>query len=573
MRKVLTVILSLVLVFAVVMPALAFATPLDSVPKRAENGEEFVPLRQVAYAYDAIVEWDGENRAIHITNLNGYSWTVFPEDAGGFIENGTTWVPYGYVVEILDILTGQITSPICFEKAFYLFERLNTILDGDGGNLWGISLHGPVVIADAVTRYAVANMPDVEGEIFTRQGGLYVGQLPEGTHIGNTASFFGDRLWGMVTWGLIEANADDFEQIVDTILHELFHAQQPEIFRGHSPHNGMDVHMRELDARISIRLEINALLMALHATGNERVTAVHDALSIRAERRRLYPDSAYDEIRYELVEGTAVYTEAALGRDNIEDRIALVEKYMNMNIDHIVSQYGYHTGALYSLLLDEYSIDWRNRINWKIEFLENELGEFRLEGEIFESELAAILKEGIGFTEIIPFEKIVLERYGYSEIRLQEEAWIVETKRLTQEAWDALSGTLLFVDAMGEFGQGQDENVWILFLQGLGVHYSNEFDYGNDGVFLLVDERSYERTVFYGDFTYAAEFGELEFTSGFLMLWRAMWRHGIPADGLEIDGDRIIGSNWVLTLNEGFELRKVGGGHYAIKGSTIPSWD
>ena len=454
---------------------------------------------------------------------------------------------------------GQISPPICYETVLYLFKRLDAILDADGGNLWGVSLHGPIVIADAITRYAIANMPDAEGEILTRQGDLYVGRLPEGTHIGNTASFFGDRRWGMVTWGLVEATAHDTDMIVRTLLHELFHAQQPDIFGEHHPFNGMNIHMRELDSRISIRLEINALLAALRTTGDERIRAVHDALSIRAERRRLNTgisyaayfgfnfesDSAFDETIFELLEGTAVYTEAVLTRNNLEDKIAVIEMYMNMNSDHIVDQYGYHTGALYALLLDEFSIDWRSGIRW-------------------DSELAVMLKEGIGFTEIIPFDEIDLERYGYLEIRLFEEVWVAEIERLTSEAADALSGALLFLDAMGEFGQEQMDYFKILFLQGLGVKNSDEFDYGNEEVFLLVDERSYERTVFYGNFSYAAEFGEVEFTGGFLMLWRAMWRHGIPAENIEVDGNRIIGTNWVLTLNEGFYLSEVDGGHFII---------
>ena len=545
MKKIQTTIIALILALTVAMPVLAFPYTLEIIDQRTEGGVVFVPLRQIAYAYGAAVEWDGANRAVHITRANGGSVTVLVDTAGGFIENGRTWIPYEYAAELGNWLTGIIPSPICFEKASYLLERLDVVLDADNGYLWGVNLRGPVVIADAITRYAVANMPDPDGEIFTKQGGLYAGRLPEGTLIGNTASYFGEMLWGMVTWGMIESNPDGLEGIVSVLLHELFHAQQPDIFEGQTPFNGRDVHMRELDPRISINLEINALLMALHTTGNERMTAVQDALSIRAERRSLHIDAEYDENTFELMEGTAVYTEAALGRDTLKDRIALVEKNMNMNSDHIVSQYGYHTGALYGLLLDEFAIDWRGDISW-------------------EHDLAAMLREGIRFTKTIPMKEIDLERYGYSEIRAFEETWVTETARLTQEARDALSGPLLLIDAMGEFGQTQSENLRFLYLQGLGVHNDDEFDYGDEDVFLLVGGQNDERTVFYGDFSYAAEFGEVEFTGGFLMLWRAMWRHGIPADNIEIDGSRIICPNWVLTLNDGFELREVGGGHFGI---------
>ena len=467
----------------------------------------------------------------------------------GNIENYETGVPITIDTGVtMGTLAGQTSSSICFDTASYLFRRLDTILDSDAdaGYLWGISLHGPVVIADAITRYAIANMPDVEGEIFTRQGNFYVGRLPEGTQIGNTASHFGGRRWGMVTWGMIEANADNTELIVDVMLHELFHAKQPYIFEGWFGNTSRNIHMRELEARISIRLEINALLTALHSTGDERLAAIHDALSIRAERRRLNVSAYFEENLYEIAEGTAVYTEAVLGRNNLADRIALIERYMAVTGDYnIIDMFGYYSGALYALLLDEFDIEWRIGISW-------------------ECDLGALLKDGIGFTEIIPFNEIDLERYGYAEIRLFEDAWVVEVERLSQEAWDALAGPLFLIDATGEFGQGEDNDVRVLFLHGLGVYSYNEFDYDDENIFFLVGGHNDERTIFYGNFTYAAEFGELEVTGGFLMLWRAMWRHGIPAYNIEVDDNRITGTNWVLTLNEGFELREVGGGHFAI---------
>ena len=48
------------------------------------------------------------------------------------------------------------------------------------------------------------------------------------------------------------------------------------------------------------------------------------------------------------------------------------------------------------------------------------------------------------------------------------------------------------------------------------------------------------------------------------MLWRVMWRNGIPAYEIEIDENRIISPNWILTLNDGYKLREVGGGHFGI---------
>ena len=110
-------------------------------------------------------------------------------------------------IRLLAHPTEQVPSPICIDTVSNIFERLNAVLDSDGGALWGVNLHGPVVIADAATRYAIANMPDVDGDIFTKHDSLYVGQLPEGTLIGLTASYFGGMLWGMITWGFVRLMA------------------------------------------------------------------------------------------------------------------------------------------------------------------------------------------------------------------------------------------------------------------------------------------------------------------------------------------------------------------------------
>ena len=530
------------LILIMAMPTLVSAGSLDIIEQRTENDVVYVPLRQAAYARGVYVEWDGANRAVHLTGENGNTFTVFVDAVGGFIEDGTTWIPYERATEIFEALAEageQLSLLIDIETAAYLIERLESILDADDGNHWGICLRGPVVIVDTLSRHAVANMADVDGDIFVRQGNVYVGVLPEGTLIGNTASYFGGRLWGMITWGMVESMADDIDSVVNIMLHELFHAKQPYIFEGEW-WNRPNAHMDGLDARISVRLEMNALLYALNAEGEQRVEAAFDAISIRAERRRLNPGADEEENIVEMVEGTAVYTEAALARDNLADRIALVQRYMDIIMGNSMRLFGYFTGALYGLLLDELEIDWR-------------------QGLRFDSDLGELLKNGLGFSEARPIDEIDLERYGYSEIRPIEEAWVAEHLRLIQAAFDALSGPLLLLDALGEFLEV--ESILVLHLQDIELNSADEFDYGREDVFPL---NFGERTVFYGDFLYIADVGRLEVTGGFLMLWRAMRRHGIPAYEIEVDGNRIISPNWILTLNEGYELREVGGGHFGI---------
>ncbi|MCL2407114.1 MAG: hypothetical protein FWC95_04220 [Defluviitaleaceae bacterium] len=74
-----------------------------------------------------------------------------------------------------------------------------------------------MVIADAISRFAVANMPDVWNEIFVRNGDVYVGFLPESVRI---------------------------------LVHELFHARQDELFIGRinaQAAQARNIHINELN--------------------------------------------------------------------------------------------------------------------------------------------------------------------------------------------------------------------------------------------------------------------------------------------------------------------------------------
>lgn len=57
-----------------------------------------------------------------------------------------------------------------FAEAAALFAR-------DGGQLWDVSLDGPLIFVDYQTRQVVANRPDAEGQL-APQGELWVGELP-----------------------------------------------------------------------------------------------------------------------------------------------------------------------------------------------------------------------------------------------------------------------------------------------------------------------------------------------------------------------------------------------------------
>jgi hypothetical protein len=268
--------------------------------------------------------------------------------------------------------------------------------------------------------------------------------------------------------------------------------------------------MDGVDARISVRLEINALLYALRAEGEKRLAPVHDILSIRAERHRHITEANRNgEASVEIAEGTAVYTQVMMGWASLEDRLAFIEKYKNMGIVNSMRMFGYHTGALYGLLLDELGISWRYDLDW-------------------DSDLSAILKEAIGFTQIIPFYEINLEHYGYSEIRLAEEAWVTEYENLIKKAHDALYGPLLLLCTQGDFHFFDDMGLMTLYVQDLEMYSHEVFDYGQEDVHLLssayIDDDGntaiLEDLIFYGNFVAVHDFSQLPPTNAhFHNIW------------------------------------------------------
>ena len=58
--------------------------------------------------------------------------------------------------------------------------------------------------------------------------------------------------------------------------------------------------------------------------------------------------------------------------------------------------YGYLAGTLYGMLLDDFDVDWRPYVER-------------------DTDLGLMLQEALGIPEMIPFDEIDLERYGYSE--------------------------------------------------------------------------------------------------------------------------------------------------------------
>jgi len=410
----------------------------------------------------------------------------------------------------------QVESPtfsIPVDLAAQFFAELEALHTNDDSYLWGLDLRVPFIFVDPETRDIVANRPDDRG-ILTKRGGAYVGTLPTGLVPAYSFPSFGDELWAMLPWDYV--NLDNKTYRLRTMSHMAFHVTQAKLFGNKMEWN--NEHMNETEARISILLEISALITALTSTGDERLTAIRDALFIRAARRQLF-ESGIDENRLEVWEGLADYTEYRLNLKDTTELIAELELAAHnlMYGDLLEPTFGYLSGALYGLLLSETGIPWKYRVG-------------------FSTDLGALLKELIGIIELTPFDELDLHIYGYAEILDYEAARLERHEKIMQEIVYAFTNrpTLYIPRAESRAYVAQK----MFALPEWGDVFSGRMEtHGAFGRLILHD----------GDFINLYEEGAL-----------------ILACGIKIERDKVFGDNWELELNSGFEIRYTDGNYKVV---------
>ncbi|MCL2619471.1 MAG: hypothetical protein FWD97_00875 [Defluviitaleaceae bacterium] len=322
--------------------------------------------------------------------------------------------------QIVSQPTTQLESSIPLDVATDLFSQMQAIWDADDGELWGFHLQAPFIIADPITRHAVANMPDPHG-YFQRSGDIYVGVLPDHVFISHTIREFAGITWAMMAWEpffdeLIASDPDFLGDLLRLMIHEGFHAVQfYKVVDGELGFNiSFDFLNNSADARIAVLMEAEALATAVRSEGDERLQAIHDALSIRTHRRATHPEATINENAQEINEGLALFTEIlAFGC-----AISLVDNYLGWVTAGAestgLSSYPYFTGAAYAVLLMEAGVNWQTGIT-------------------FETDLAESLKEALN-VEITPFDQLDLERWGYSKIVPAQRDWVLRYQKMLEGA-------------------------------------------------------------------------------------------------------------------------------------------
>ena len=444
----------------------------------------------------------------------------------------TIYKPSSHIFE--DCVSNHETV-ICVTCAATLIAMMEERFDQDDGEMWGTHLRKPFMFVCPITRFAVASQQDLHGQLEQHAEGVYTGILPEGVWIGNTATEAFDELWGMVTLSYAQSIMPDVNRVVGVMIHELFHAWQSELFLGERYASSFFVPVVETDARVQIMIEITALLCALASYGEERIEAIHVALSARETRRQQNPGVSYLENSGEIHEGMAVYTELRFVIEDLMGQVQWLHNYVDTHMrDSSLIIFGYATGVLYGLLLDALGVNWRIDLDWN-------------------TDLGALLRDATGMLTLTPFNELDLSTFGYDEIRTAETEWVARYNLHLADTQRIFAQPTLFIPRGGELSLDYD-NIDLLFLpaQRQGTNY----------------------VVYFGDLIYEHTFGRIVITNGHMMLNRA---HVISSDGRNViffdevaaydmvfDEYGASTAYWRLELNPGFRIVSGQGRNYQI---------
>jgi len=303
------------------------------------------------------------------------------------------------LVCFLAAMAPSVAAQVDQELATAWFAEARELCERDAARLWGVSLCGPMVVADAATGTIATNQsaPDAE--------------RPRALGYANAAMRWGDERWSTFVWQLVPR--DDAQDRGRLMIHELFHRVQPEL--GLITPDGDNSHLDTLEGRTWIQLEWRALARALAATRagsaesaeEERRDAIRDALAFRAARRAAIPDAAENERREEIREGLAQYTGTVVSSPRraaaVEDALEQLEEAPSQPT--FVRTFGYTSGAAYGLLLDEHAPGWQRRIS-----ADDDLG--ALLAAAVESEAPADIETTVASAAV---------RYDAAELRAAEQ--------------------------------------------------------------------------------------------------------------------------------------------------------
>jgi hypothetical protein len=239
------------------------------------------------------------------------------------------------------------SAQVDLARARLYFEEAARLCEGEGGRLWGVSLCGPMVIADAATQTLATNRPVPEAK------------KPSILGYANAALPWGEERWSTFVWQTIPP--DDPRLRGRLMIHELFHRVQPQL--GLLLPEPKNDHLETPEGRYWLQLEWRALARALQASGVERRSALADAVAFRDARRARFAEAGENERVLEINEGLAQYTGTVVGAATPAAAVADALEQLRRAPEgaSLVRTFAYSSGAAYGVLLDATSPGWARR--------------------------------------------------------------------------------------------------------------------------------------------------------------------------------------------------------------------
>ncbi|MGH9835624.1 MAG: hypothetical protein ACREBD_09705, partial [Blastocatellia bacterium] len=392
-------------------------------------------------------------------------------------------------------LTSPAAAQVDQQRADAYFKEAAAICQRDGGRLWGVSLCGPMVFADARTRTLATNQPRPASE------------WPRVLGHTNAPLEWGGSRWAAYTWDFTTALPTPRVR-AEFMLHELFHRIQPELglITTGGPARVGNAHLDTVEGRIWLRLEWRALAQALGQSGEDRKRAVSDAVAFRMKRRSQFAKAAENERVEEIGEGLAQYTGiVATAATRPEAVASMIEGLAAAEQHETFLQQSYATGTAYGILLDDASTDWRRRVR-------------------SDSDLGQMLMSAL---DVAPVANAVeaSARYGGVELRAAEQ------KRDEQRRARLLELRNRFVDGPG-----------LLVPSGGGATFNAVGATPIPGA----------GTVFVLPYRVRGDWGTLEATKGVLINDDGTRRLPGP---VRIEGANVTGEGWTVTVAQGWTVR------------------
>ena len=375
------------------------------------------------------------------------------------------------------------------ELARRYFEEATKLCERDAGRLWGVSLCGPMVIADPATGTRATSQPEPAGP------------TPRFSSFADGPVMWGGERWFAFPLSMLPANAADVRQQV--MLHGLFHRIQPQL--GLITEDGFNEHLDTLEGRVSIQLEWRALRRAIESTGSTRAEAIADALAFRRDRRVRFPGAAEGERREEIREGLASYTGIAAWADSPADahRAAASALAGGESQTGLVGNFEAASGPAYGVLLDDLLPGWRRQVRAT-------------------SDLGDMLASAIN-------------RPPTTDVAAAAARYDGATLRSAEEARDRAQQTHV-AELRRRFVDGP-----VLTMPAVGTGTSDTHDsVGIPGA----------GTVYFHNFTQSGKWGRLEATNGVLRGADGSTL-SVPVTG-PLEGTTLRGEGWSVTVNAGW---------------------